>query len=110
MVELVPQEVDVAYEMVGIRQAIDELELQFSRLAATFDKGAYWEQEGSNSPIDWIRFNCQLTSNAAGARIAVGGNLARIAESTQAIQAGELGFTHLAEVAGTADGVGKAVG
>ena len=57
MVELVPEELDVAYEMVGIRQAIDELELQFSRLAATFDKGSYWEQEGSNSPIDWIRFN-----------------------------------------------------
>ena len=42
MLELVPQEVDVAYEMVGIRQAIDLLELQFSRLAATFDKGSYW--------------------------------------------------------------------
>ena len=67
MVELVPQEVDVAYEMVGIRQAIDLLEFQFSRLAATFDKGSYWEQEGSNSPIDWIRFNCHMTSNAAGA-------------------------------------------
>ena len=56
MLELVPQEVDVAYEMVGIRQAIDELELQFSRLAARFDKGSYWDQEGSNSPIDWNRF------------------------------------------------------
>src|SRR5438445_196734 len=67
MVELVPEELDVAYEMVGIRQAIDELELQFSRLAARFDKGSHWEQEGSNSPIDWIRFNCHLTSNAAGA-------------------------------------------
>src|SRR5207253_1080102 len=83
MVELVPEELDVAYEMVGIRQAIDELELQFSRLAATFDKGSHWEQEGSNSPIDWIRFNCHMTSNAAGARIAVGENLDRMAENTQ---------------------------
>ena len=40
MVELVPEELDVAYEMVGIRQAIDELELQFSRLAARLDKGS----------------------------------------------------------------------
>jgi len=108
MVELVPGEVDVAYEMVGIRQAIDLLELQFSRLAATFDKGAYWEQEGSNSPIDWIRFNCHLTSNAAGARIAVGENLGRMAESAQAMQAGEIGFAHLVELARTADAVGKA--
>ena len=108
MLELVPGEVDVAYEMVGMRQAIDLLELQFSRLAATFDKGAYWEQEGSNSPIDWIRFNCHLTSNAAGARIAVGENLGRMAESTQAMQAGEIGFTHLVEMARTADAVGDA--
>src|SRR5207302_18870 len=108
MVELVPEELDIAYEMVGIRQAIDELELQFSRLAATFDKGSYWEQEGSNSPIDWIRFNCHMTSNAAGARIAVGENLGRMAESTQAMQAGEIGFTHLVEMARTADAVGEA--
>ena len=108
MVELVPEELDVAYEMVGIRQAIDELELQFSRLAARFDKGSYWEQEGSNSPIDWIRFNCHMTSNAAGARIAVGENLGRMAESTQAMQAGEIGFTHLVEMARTADAVGDA--
>ena len=108
MVELVPEELDVAYEMVGIRQAIDELELQFSRLAARFDKGSYWEQEGSNSPIDWIRFNCHMTSNAAGARIAVGENLDRMAESTQAMQAGEIGFTHLVDMARTADAVGEA--
>src|SRR5207237_10230908 len=108
VVELVPEEVDVAYEMVGIRQAIDLLELQFSRLAAEFDKGSYWEQEGSNIPIDWIRFNCHMTSNAAGARIAVGENLDRMAESTQAMQAGEIGFTHLVEMARTAEAVGEA--
>jgi len=108
MVEQVPEELDIAYEMVGIRQAIDELELQFSRLAATFDKGSYWEQEGSNSPIDWIRFNCHMTSNAAGARIAVGENLGRMAESTQAMQAGEIGFTHLVDMARTAEAVGEA--
>jgi hypothetical protein len=108
VVELVPDEVDVAYEMVGIRQAIDELELQFSRLAATFDRGDYWEQEGSNSPIDWIRFNCHLTSNQAGARIAVGEHLSDMPESLQAMQSGEIGFAHLTEMARTAEAVGKA--
>jgi hypothetical protein len=108
VVELAPHEVDVAYLMIGIRQAIDELELQFSRLAATFDQGTYWDQEGSNSPIDWIRFNCHMTSNAAGARIAVGENLERMEESAQAMQAGEIGFTHLTVMARTANAVGKA--
>ena len=108
MLELAPPEVDIAYELIGIRQAIDELELQFSRRAAEFDKGSYWDQEGSNCPIDWIRFNCHLTSNAAGARIAVGENLHQLNESVQAMQAGEIGFTHLTVMARTADAVGKA--
>src|SRR5258708_23961343 len=93
--------------MVGVRQAIDELELQFSRLAAEFDRGDYWDQEGSNSPIDWIRFNCHMTSNAAGTRIAVGENLARMAESAQAMQSGEIGFNHLTSMAPTANSRGK---
>src|SRR5260370_42072707 len=98
----------VGYEMVGIRQAVDELEFQFPRLAAEFDRGDYWDQEGSNSPIDWIRFNCHMTSNAAGTRIAVGENLARMAESAQAMQSGEIGFTHLTSMARTANAGGKA--
>lgn len=108
MVEVVPRSVEVAYEMVGVRQIIDELELQFSRLAAELDQGDYWAQEGSNTAIDWIRFNCHMTSNAAGARIAVGENLARMPESAQAMQAGEIGFTHLTSMARTAEAVGKA--
>src|SRR5260370_25418324 len=90
------------------RLTTDQLELQFSRLAAEFDQGDYWDQEGSNSPIDWIRFNCHITSNAAGARIAVGENLARMAESAQAMRSGEIGFTHLTSMARTANAVGKA--
>src|SRR5689334_20743780 len=90
--------------MVGLRQIIDELELQFSRLAAELDQG----DQGSNSPIDWIRFHCHMTSNAAAARIAVGENLGRMAESAQAVQAGEIGFSHLISMARTANAVGKA--
>jgi hypothetical protein len=108
MVELAPREVDVAYEMIGVRQAIDELELQFSRLAAEFDQGTYWDQGGFNSPIDWIRFNCHMTANAAAAPIAVGERLSDMPESAQAMQAGEIGFTHLTVMARTANAVGKA--
>src|SRR5260370_1680759 len=98
----------VGYEMVGIRQAVDEVEVQFCRLAAESDRGDYWDQEGSNSPIDWIRFNGHMTSNAAGTRIAVGENVARMAESAQAMQSGEIGFTHLTSMARTANAVGQA--
>lgn len=63
----------MALELVALRQQIDRLELRFSQLAAAFKATEHWEEEGSNSAIDWIRFNCRMTSNAAADRIAVGG-------------------------------------
>ncbi len=98
----------LALEMVGLRQQIDRLELAFSQLAAAFRKADYWEEEGSNSAIDWMRFNCRLTSNGAAERIAVGERLAELGQSRQAMEAGDIGFTHLSVMARTAAAVGKA--
>ena len=72
-------------ELIGLRQDIDRLELRFSQLAAAFDKTEYWDQEGSNSAIDWIRFNCRMTSTAAADRLAVGKQLDQMAQSQQAV-------------------------
>ena len=58
------------------------------------------------TPIDWIRFNCHLTSNAAADLIAVGKNLHRMPESVQAISAGEIGYAHMKPMARTANAVG----
>ena len=98
----------IALEMVAVRQQIDRLELRFSQLAATFRRTGYWEEDGSNSAIDWMRFNCRMTSNAAADRIAVGERLASLGESRQAMEKGEIGFTHLTVMARTAGAVGKA--
>jgi hypothetical protein len=63
-----PEGARLALELVHIRQQIDRLELTFSQLATAFDKIGYWDQEGSNSAIDWMRFNCRMTSTAAADR------------------------------------------
>src|ERR1700745_2767553 len=92
----------IALEMVAVRQQIDRLELTFSQLAAAFRKTEFWEEDGSNSAIDWMRFNCRMTSNAAADRIAVGERLASLGESQDAMEKGEIGFTHLTVMARTA--------
>ena len=103
-----PEGARLALQMVDLRQDIDRLELRFSQLAAAFDKTAFWDQEGSNSAIDWIRFNCRMTSTAAADRLAVGKQLDQMAQSQQAMNEGAIGFAHLTVMARTAVAVGAA--
>jgi Domain of unknown function (DUF222) len=85
---------------------IDMLILSFSQEAAEFAATDAWEEDGSASAIDWIRFNCHLTSVAAADRIAVGESLQRMPQSAEAAANGEIGFAHLKGMARTADAVG----
>src|SRR3989441_2396117 len=95
MVEMVPIGEEIGYELIPLRKVIDQLELKFSRLAAEFVKTDFWEDQGSASPYDWVRFNCHMTSNAAGDRVAVGELASNLPESIQALDDGEIGFAHL---------------
>ena len=103
-----PDGARLALDLVGLRQEIDKLELRFSQTAATFAKTNFWDDEGSNSALDWIRFNCRMTSNAAADRLTVGDRLANLGRSAAAMDGGEIGFAHLAVMARTAEAVGEA--
>src|SRR6202171_382628 len=98
---------EIVAEIVQVRREIDARELYFSRLASALDASGYWFEDGSNSVIDWIRINCHMTRPAAGARVAVGQQLARMPESAQAMEAGEIGFAHVTTMARTAVAVGN---
>ena len=86
---------------------IDLLLLQQSHLMAAFVESGEWEEDGSATPYDWIRINCHLTSNAVYDRATVGEKAGELAESVQAMEAGEIGFAHLAVMARTAEAVGE---
>ena len=96
----------IALEMIGVQKEIDRLQLRFSRLAAEFAATGYWDDEGSVSAIDWIRFNCHMTSNAAADRVAVGTRLGDLSRGVRAVADGEIGFAHVAVMARTANAVG----
>jgi Domain of unknown function (DUF222)/HNH endonuclease len=97
---------ELAEELISFRHQIDLMELRFSLLCAEFAATDHYEQEGSVSPIDWIRFNCSMTSNAAADRVAVGEQMAELPRTLQALAAGKIGFAHLTVMARTADAVG----
>jgi hypothetical protein len=85
------------------RRVIDLQEIAFAREAAEFAASDAWDEDGSVSAVDWLRFNCHMNAGAAANSIAVGELLERIPESHQAVVDGEIGFAHLATMARTAE-------
>ena len=100
---------ELAKELVQIQGQIDLLLLKQSVLAAEYAGTQHWDDEGFNTPIDWLRFKCHLTEKVASDRVVVGEQASVLTESVHAMQAGEIGFAHLAVIARTAQAVGKAV-
>ena len=69
MLLMAQPDAELASRLLELRQYIDQLELECSQLAAEFNESKHWERQGSNSAIDWMRFHCHMTSNAAADRI-----------------------------------------
>ena len=93
--------------LIQRRRVIDLQELAFAREAAELAASDAWDEDGSVSAVDWIRFNCHMTAGAAANAIAVGEALPRLLESHQAVVDGEIGFAHLAVMARTAEALGE---
>jgi hypothetical protein len=100
-------ETELGFILQGLRHSIDGLELQFAQVAAEFAASDEWDNEGFNTPADWIRINCHMNSNQAWASLAVGEHRSKLSESVQAMKEGEIGYAHLATIGRTAAEVGK---
>jgi hypothetical protein len=96
-----PQE--LAAELTVVRHCQDLLDLDFAETAANFSKTQEYEEQGSVSPIDWIRHHCRMSSSAVWGSVAVGEHLADLARSVEAVESGEIGYAHLTLMARTAD-------
>ncbi len=84
----------------------DLIDLRFSLVASEYAATDHYDSEGFISPIDWIRFNCHMTSNAAADRVAVGDKLGDLTETTDAMVSGQIGFAHMTVMARTANALG----
>src|SRR6202165_4992817 len=99
-------EPDLRERLIRKRHVIDLMELSFAQEAAEFAATDEYEQDGSASPIDWIRINCHMTGNAAADRVAVGGLIGELEHTVEAMAYGQVGFAHLTVMARTANAVG----
>ena len=96
---------ELAAELKGIRHAGDLLELEFAETAAAFSKTEEYGEQGSVSPIDWIRHQCRMSSGAVWNSIAVGQHLEDLPRSIEAVESAEIGYAHLTLMARTAESV-----
>ena len=94
-------------ELIALRHQIDCLELNFCETAASFARTDYYEDQDSNTPIEWIRHNCKMGSYEAAQRVSVGENILSLPQSVDAVEKGEIGFSHLALLSRTADALSE---
>src|SRR5450759_982731 len=93
--------------LIQRRRVIDLQEVAFAREAAEFAASDTWDEDGSVSAIDWLRFNGHMTAGAAANALAVGEILDQLPESHQAGVDGAIGFAHRAVMARTAEALGE---
>src|SRR6202521_4002181 len=93
---------EIAAELRSEYHLRDLRDLYIAQLAAEFATRDLYDYDGFVTPIDWIRFNCHVTSGAAANSIAVGEAIHRMPESSQAVGEGKIGFAHMTVMARTA--------
>src|SRR5229473_3316541 len=92
--------------LVRLRNSIDMLEVEFSRMASDFASTAEYDEQGYDSPISWLKESCHMPGGAAADRVCAGEQLERLGESRAALGMGEIGFAHFALIAKTKAAVG----
>ncbi|GAC1643039.1 MAG: hypothetical protein NVS9B11_12130 [Candidatus Dormibacteraceae bacterium] len=97
---------EVREELIRECRERDARDLRIALLAARFASSETWDDEGFVSAIDWIRFNCHMTSGAAANVVAVGEAMNRLPQSVQATEDGRIGFAHVVTMTRTANTVG----
>ena len=97
----------VAQELIDLRHVVDLMELEFSAVAAEFAASDEYERRGSATPVHWIRHSCNMSGHAASGAVCVGEQMDRLPGSLAALDAGDIGFSHVALLAGTARAAGE---
>ncbi|MGH7687131.1 MAG: DUF222 domain-containing protein, partial [Candidatus Dormibacteria bacterium] len=86
-------------ELQVTRWMINQLELGFAKHAAALAGMKESEFCGALSAVAWIRHTCHMSGAAASSAVCAGERLSAIPETERAMEAGEIGFSHLAMLA-----------
>jgi hypothetical protein len=99
---------ELGCDMAAVCHHSDRLQLVIAKLAAAFAATNEYAEQGSTTPVHWVRVNCHMSGGAAADRIAVGEVLEELPKSVEAVKDGSIGFAHLALIARTAACIAEA--
>ncbi len=99
-------DVDLGPELVRIRGTIDRLESVFAEGLRRFDSHDGFASAGALSAVSWLRWQCRLSPWAATEHLAVARQLGSLPQTEAAFARGDIGYSHAAVIARTADDIG----
>lgn len=97
----------LADELPRLARVKDRLALVFAIRAGQFAVTDYCDADAGVSPYQWIRDECKVSGGVAGDALAVAASAKTLPASVAALEAGRIGFAHLALVAHTACAVAQ---
>src|SRR6266446_6244820 len=97
----VPLELTLRERLIARARAMSMDHLMFAKEAAEFAATEEYEEDGSVTPIDWIRIHCHLTGAQAANYVVAGQHLDKLPETVLAMAEGKVGFGHLVVMART---------
>ena len=98
---------DLGQDLKELRHLLDLGELTFARWTAAFAASEEAERQGSASTVDWVRHEAKMSRTAAINAVRVGEQMPSLPESVDAVRRGEIGYAHLALMAGTSAAVNE---
>jgi len=98
---------ELAADIAEVQRGRDMLDLKQSEMAAACAATDEYDEQGSVSPIHWMRHKLHMGGGAAADSVAVGEHLQSLPESHQSLVDGEIGFTHVALIARTAAAIAE---
>jgi hypothetical protein len=84
-------------------RVISLMQLSLAKETADFAATDEYKEDGSVSPIDWIRIHCHMTGPQAANYVAAGAHFDALPATVLAMAEGKVGFGHVVVMARTAD-------
>ena len=93
-------------DQIALQRICNRVQAEGLRRLRRFDSGQGYAASGALSARAWLRWQLNLTANAASERVAISRRLSVLPKTDQALADGDISYRHVALIAETASQLG----
>jgi hypothetical protein len=93
-------------DQIALQRICNRVQAEGLRRLRRFDSGQGYAPSGALSARAWLRWQLNLTANAASERVAIARKLASLAQTEQALADGDISYRHVTLIVETATQLG----